>query len=246
MNWSLIIKTAFRDSRKDRSKLVLFMSSIILGVAALVAINSFNDNLVRDIELQSKSLLGADMTVEGNRPIPDSILMSLDSLTSEHSTEIELFSMSYLPSIDQSQFVRIKALTGDFPYYGNLLTEPASASSTYKSGVHALVDDGMMLQYGLEVGDSIKLGEVTFPIQGRLLTSFGSVGAGSSFAPPIYIAGKHIADTELIQPGSLVDYKNYYKINSDVNLDDWKRTRKEKFRNAAMRVTKRFQTSMTF
>ncbi len=237
MNWSLIIKTAFRDSRKDRSKLVLFMSSIILGVAALVAINSFNDNLVRDIELQSKSLLGADMTVGGNRPIPDSLLMSLDSLNAEQSTEIELFSMSFLPSIEQSQFVRIKALTGDFPYYGNLLTEPASASNTYKSGVYALVDDGMMLQYGLEVGDSIKLGELMFPIHGRLLTSFGSVGAGTSFAPPIYIAGKHIPATDLIQPGSLVNYTNYYKVDNGTNLDEWKRARRERFRNSAIRVT---------
>ena len=237
MNWPLIVKTAIRDSRKDRSKLLLFMSSIILGVAALVAINSFNDNLVKDIELQSKSLLGADMSVGGNRPIPDSILMSLDSLTTEKSTEIELFSMSFLPSTEQSQFVRIKALNGGFPYYGNLVTEPASASSTYKTGEYALVDDGMMLQYDLEVGDSIKLGQVTFPIHGRLLTSFGSVGAGTSFAPPVYIAGSHIPATDLIKPGSLVNYKNYYKVDNGVDLDAWKRTRREQFRNAAMRVT---------
>ena len=117
MNWQLIVKTAIRDSRKDRSKLLLFMSSIILGVAALVAINSFNDNLVRDIETQSKSLLGADMTVGGNKPIPKSLIASLDSLTSEQSSEVELFSMSYLPSKQKSQFVKLKGLTGKFPYY---------------------------------------------------------------------------------------------------------------------------------
>ncbi len=237
MNWSLIVKTAIRDSRKDRSKLLLFMSSIILGVAALVAINSFNDNLVEDIELRSKSLLGADMTVGGNRPIPDSLLIALDSLTAESSTEVELFSMSFLPSIEQSQFVRINALTGDFPYYGNLVTEPASAAKTYKSGEYALVDDGMMLQFGLEVGDFIKLGEITFPIHGRLLTAFGSVDVGTSFAPPVYISGKHIPGTDLIKPGSLVNYKNYYKVDSNVDLDNWKRDRRQTFRNASMRVT---------
>jgi len=237
MNWSLIVKTAIRDSRKDRSKLLLFMSSIILGVAALVAINSFNDNLVEDIEYRSKSLLGADMTVGGNRPIPDSLNIALDSLNAEKSSEVELFSMSFLPSVTQSQFVRIKALTGDFPYYGNLVTEPASAAATYKSGEYALVDDGMMLQYGLEVGDSIKLGTITFPIHGRLMTAFGSVDVGTSFAPPVYISGTHVSGTDLIQPGSLVNYKNYYKVNSGVNLDDWKKTRRQVFRNASMRVT---------
>jgi len=166
MNWALIVKTALQDSRKDRSKLFLFMSSIILGVAALVAINSFNDNLVRDIANQSKSLLGADMTVGGNRPLSDDIVSALDSLSTERTSEVELFSMSYLPSKDQSQFVRLRGLTGNFPYYGRLITEPADAADTYKAELAALVDDGMMLQYGLEVGDSIRLGEQMFPITG--------------------------------------------------------------------------------
>ena len=237
MNWSLIVKTAVRDSRKDRSKLLLFMSSIILGVAALVAINSFNDNLVEDIDLQSKSLLGADMTVGGNRAIPDSLLLSLDSLGGEVSTEVELFSMSYLPSVEQSQFVRLKALTGGFPYYGKLITEPASATASYKEGDYALVDEGMMLQYKLSVGDSIKLGETTFVIHGRLMNAFGNADIGTSFAPSVYIGGNAIAGTELIKPGSLVNYKNYYKIDSGVDLDAWKKTRRDQCRNAAMRVT---------
>ena len=237
MNWPLIVKTAIRDSRKNRSKLLLFMSSIILGVAALVAINSFNDNLVRDIDAQSKSLLGADMEVEGNKPIPDFLLASLDSLTDEYSTEVELFSMSYLPTIDESQFVRIKGMTGNFPYYGKLITEPPTAASTYKAGKYALVDDGMMLQYGLEVGDSIKLGKVTFPIHGRLMNAFGSVDVGSSFAPSVFIPGDQLDATELIQPGSLVEYTNYYKVDSDIDLDSWEDERRQKFRNESVRIT---------
>jgi len=237
MNWSLITKTAIRDSRKDRSKLLLFMSSIILGVAALVAINSFNDNLLRDIDNQSKTLLGADMTVGGNKPIPSAVLAALDSIPSEKTTEVELFSMSYLPSVDQSQFVRLKGLTGDFPYYGKLITEPASAASTYKSGSYALVDDGMMLQQGLEVGDSIKLGDITLAIQGRLMNAFGSIEVGTSFAPSVYISGEQIAATNLIQPGSLVNYKNYYKVNEGIDLDAWKEDRRQLLREDGMRVT---------
>ena len=237
MNWSLITKTAIRDSRKDRSKLLLFMSSIILGVAALVAINSFNDNLLRDIDNQSKTLLGADMTVGGNKPIPADVLAALDSIPSEKTTEVELFSMSYLPSVDQSQFVRIKGLTGNFPYYGKLITKPSSAASTYKSGAYALVDDGMMLQQGLEVGDSIKLGDITLTIQGRLMNAFGSIEVGTSFAPSVYISGEQIAATNLIQPGSLVNYKNYYKVNEGIDLDAWKKERRQLLRNDGMRVT---------
>jgi len=237
MNWSLILKTALRDSRKDRSKLFLFMSSIILGVAALVAINSFNDNLIRDINTQSKSLLGADMSVGGNKPLSDELLAALDSLDGKRSSEVELFSMSYLPSVEESQFVRIKALEGEFPYYGNLLTEPAAAATQYKNGKYALVDDGMMLQYKMEVGDSIKLGEVTFPIIGRLMSAFGSIDAGGSFAPSVYISLENLESTELVQPGSLVNYKEYLKVNDGIDLDEWKTKRRKKFRDQSMEVT---------
>jgi len=237
MNWRLIRNTAVRDSRKDRSKLVLFMSSIILGIAALVAINSFNDNLIQDINNQSKSLLGADMSVGGNKQLSEKLVASLDSLNADRSSEIELFSMAYLPSKDESQFVRVKGLDGAFPYYGKLLTQPTSAGSSYTDGALALVDDGMMLQYNLEIGDSIKLGEVTFPIHGRLMSAFGSVDAGGSFAPSVYIGLEHIAATKLVQPGSLVNYKEYLKINDATDLDVWEKEHKKMFRDESTRVT---------
>ncbi len=237
MNWGIIRTTAIRDSRKDRSKLILFMSSIVLGIAALVAINSFNDNLIRDINNQSKSLLGADMSVGGNKQLSPDLVASLDSLNADRSSEIELFTMAYLPSVEESQFVRLKGLGGDFPYYGKILTQPANAADTYKAGPNALVDDGMMLQYKLEVGDSIKLGEVTFPIVGRLMSAFGSADAGGSFAPSVYVGINNIPSTNLVQPGSLVNYKEYLKIKDGTDLDAWKDDHRKMFRDESMRVT---------
>jgi putative ABC transport system permease protein len=234
--FSFLAKTAFRDSRKDRSKLVLFMSSIILGIAALVAINSFNDNLVKDINTEAKSLLGADIEISGNRPLGEDIKPIADSIPGERATEVELFSMGYLPQQDQSQFVRIKGLEGDFPFYGKLKTIPQEAATKYKQENSALVDDGMMLQYNVAVGDSIRLGEKMFKIGGRLLSVFGGGGLGSSFAPSIYIPKNSIAETKLIQPGSLVDYAYYYKVPEEFDADAWQDRVNRKFRDNSMRI----------
>ncbi|WP_339610153.1 hypothetical protein, partial [uncultured Roseivirga sp.] len=57
---------AWRDARKSKSRLFLFISSIILGIAALVAINSFSENLKDDINGQAKELLGADLELSAN------------------------------------------------------------------------------------------------------------------------------------------------------------------------------------
>ena len=97
-----LLKTAIRDSRKNRGRLFLFMSSIILGIAALVAINSFNYNLVDDIDEQSKTLLGADLSISGNKPVNESLSLLMDSIPGERAEKIELFSMAFFPSNEET------------------------------------------------------------------------------------------------------------------------------------------------
>lgn len=212
------------------------MSCIVLGIAALVAINSFNYNLVDDIEDQSKTLLGADMVISGNRPLDEKMMAAVDSLPGERATEVELFSMAYLSKTDDSQFVRIKGVEGNFPFYGKLKTVPVNAGKQYQANQSALVDDGMMIQYGLEVGDSLKLGDIYVQIGGRLQSAFGSIGAGSSFAPTLYI-GKDVLDrTNLVQTGSMLDYGYYYNLPASIDPDKWEDDHRELFRNESMRI----------
>lgn len=235
-NFGFLARTALKDSRKNRGKLFMFMSSIILGIAALVAINSFNYNLVEDIDEQALSLMGADLVVNSNRKIPEEILDTLGTLPAEVASEIELFSMAYLPRIDQTQFMRIKALEGDFPFYGKLKTEPAESHDIIQNGRYALVDEGMMLQYDLVVGDEIRIGNAFFEIGARLKNTFGAAGITSAFAPAVYISKEHIPATDLVQPGSLLDYSFYYKLPKDFPIDQWKADRRRTFRNENVRV----------
>jgi len=231
-----LIKTAYLDSRKERSKLMMFMASIVLGIAALVAINSFNYNLVKDIDRQSLSLLGADIVISGNHPIPESLNIYTDSLQAEEASQTALFSMAYMPQNDQSQFVNIKALKGGFPFYGILKADPQSSSESFRNEPSVLVDEGMMLQYNLNVGDPIKLGQRTFPIAGKLQSAFGSAGIGSSFAPSVYISDNYLSSTELVQPGSIVEYEYFYKVDESLNTSDWWEGHHEAFRNESMRI----------
>ena len=71
---------AWRDSRRNRSRLLLFLSSIILGIAALVATFSFGYNLQHDINDQARNLVGADLVISDNRQPGQEIQPLLDSL----------------------------------------------------------------------------------------------------------------------------------------------------------------------
>ena len=237
--FSYLLKTAYRDSRKNRGKLFMFMSSIILGIMALVAINSFNHNLVRDIDTQTKSILGADIRAEGKQPLPPQLQIVLDSVPGERASEVEFFSMAYLPKNDETQFVKIKGVEGNFPFYGNIVTQPADAADRYQSEGSALVDDALMFEHELEVGDEIKLGEHTFEIGGRLMSSVGTVSLGASFAPTIYIDQSSVAKTGLTKAGAIIEYKYYIKTPEGFDREAWDndRERMRPFRDADFRVS---------
>src|SRR5690242_21569951 len=97
LNFSWLLKMAWRDSRRNRSRLFLFISSIILGIAALVAIYSLGNNLSDEVNNQAAALLGADLEISGNQPATEPIQHLLDSLGGAQSEQRNFASMILFP-----------------------------------------------------------------------------------------------------------------------------------------------------
>ncbi|HMT29450.1 MAG TPA: ABC transporter permease [Bacteroidia bacterium] len=211
MKLKWLITMAWRDSRKNRSRLFLFMSSIILGIAALVAINSFGDNLKRQVNEEAKSLLSADLEIESKQPFSDSLKQFLDSLNLQTTEEINFASMVLFPKNGGSRLVNIRAVESEFPFYGKLLTNPPNAAEAYSLGQYALVDKTLLTQFSAAPGDEIKIGTITFKIAGGILKVPGQSGITSSVAPPVFIPLQLVESTNLLQKGSRISYSIYVK-----------------------------------
>ena len=221
---------AWRDSRRNRGRLILFISSIVIGIAALVAINSFSENLQKDIDKEAKSLLGADLVVQGNQPAADSIREVFELMGPVRQSEtVSLVSMVYFPKNEGTRLSQIRAQEGAYPFFGKLSTEPANAEQSFKDAANAdaqipppvaLVEKTLMLQFGLEVGDTVRVGNVPFLIEGQLNAAPGRSGIAGSIAPVVYIPKAYIEQTGLIQPGSLVFYQYHFEFPLEANLND--------------------------
>ncbi|GAA3957271.1 ABC transporter permease [Pedobacter ginsengiterrae] len=216
---SWLFKMAWRDSRKNRSRLLLFISSIILGIAALVAVYSFKDNLQRDIDKQAKELTGADLIVESRKAVSNERLKMLKTIGDERATENTFASMVYFVKGGGSRLVQMKALEGNYPFYGSIETTPTSAAKSFFSGREALVDKTLMLQFNAKTGDSINVGDLSFKIAGILDKAPGQTGISSSVAPIVYIPLKYLDRTSLVKAGSRINYKYYYKFNNPAGLE---------------------------
>jgi len=214
-----ILKMAWRDGKASGSKLILFMASIVLGIAAVVSIQSFGQNLKENIQLQSKSLMGADFTIDSDKPLNEKVQGIIDSLGGAGAREINFASMAAFPSTAAAKLVQVRGIEGDFPFYGELQTEPIAAANEYQQKGAALVDATLMLQLGLKTGDSIKIGEISIPILGTLISVPGSTSIFSSIAPPVLMPYELIEKTGLVQTGSRIGYDYYFVANPGTSME---------------------------
>ena len=238
-NTSWLWRMAWRDSRRSRSRLLLFTASIVMGIAALVAINSFGDNLRGDIDKQARNLLGADIVISSSKVHSDTLQILMDSVASvsiDTAKEVGFASMVFFPKTEGTRLINVRALQGDYPFYGKLTTEPASAARSFQDGKKALVDQSLLIQYGVEVGDSVKIGRVVFLIAGKLIQIPGQNAVASTVAPSVYIPNSYLPATGLIQKGSRVRYSYYYKLPTGVDSEAFEDVVQPRFRKEGMRV----------
>lgn len=219
INYAWLFKMAWRDSRKNRSRLFLFISSIVLGIAALVAVYSFRDNLQRDIDNQAKELTGADLMIESRRAPKESVAAMLDTLGEQQAREKNFASMIYFIKGTGSRLIQVRALEGNYPFYGEIKTRPAAAAKYFKQGRNALVDKTTMLQFNAVVGDSIKIGSLHFAITGSLESVPGQSAIANTVAPVVYIPLQYLEQTGLDQVGSRIQYRYFYKYDRSASVE---------------------------
>ncbi len=216
--FSWLFNMAWRDGKASGKKLGLFMASIVLGIAAVVSIQSFGVNLKENIALQSKSLMGTDFKLDSDDAPNERILTVLDSLGGADGREISFPSMVSFKEKEGTKLVQVRGIEGDFPFYGTLETNPPDAASRYVEEGGALLDATVMLQLNLKPGDSINIGKITLPITGALVSIPGSTAIFSAVAPPVVLSYDFIDETELVQMGSRVKYDFYFVADETLDL----------------------------
>lgn len=229
---NFILKMAWRDSRASRRRLVLFSFSIVLGIAALVAIGSFNANLQSAIDGQARTLLGADLEVSSRSALTPEAVGFLDELGGEQAHEISLATMIVFPSSGgNTRLISLRALDGGYPFYGDFKTAPTGAPARLAAGEKvAILEETLLAQFGVKVGDPVKLGTETFTVAGALQQIPGDSAAVAMLSPRVFIPRPQLDATGLLGPGSLARYKTYFKFAEGTDVEAMVRDLRERFR----------------
>ncbi len=212
-------KMAWRDARHNFGRLFLFVASLITGIAGVVAIASLNYSLQDDLDRNAKELLGADIVVGGNRHFEPEVLAVLDSSKLEYASDAEMASMVLFMNNMQSRLVRVMGIDGPYPFYGEVETLPPNAYGKINEGRYVILDETLASQYEVSSDDTVKIGNSFFKVAGVVQKIPGGGGVLSTFTPSVYISMQELDSTGLIQYGSRVSYKRFYKTKTDADAE---------------------------
>lgn len=235
-----LLSLAWRESRTARRRLLLYMSSISFGVAALVAIDSFSENVTRSVHDQSRALMGGDAAVTSRAPFTKPVEAVLAAgvtrgqITVARSTNFP--SMVVNPRSLATRLVEIRAITDGYPLYGAIVSAPAAAWPGLHGGRNLIVDRGLLITLGVAVGDTVTLGNAAFLVSGVIQSVPGDVGIAAVVGPRVYVSQANIPATGLLGFGSRASYEAVLKFRDAEGVTAFQSTHDRDFRSAGARI----------
>ena len=218
-----LFKYIFRELLNNKRFSLLFVLNLSMGLTGFIALDGFKASLDETIAQRSKTLLGADFGVSARRPILDSETDAVTKKVKNHeqSKMIEVFSMVKAINNDRSRLVQIRAIEGNYPFYGELELKKDSGFVSMKGESNVWVHPEVLGQLNSKIGDQVTIGVKNFRIV-DVVESDTASGFTTSVAPRVYMSLGSLNETKLIQAGSLAWHTKLFKIPglSDEELEE--------------------------
>src|SRR6266850_2250093 len=226
-NDGLAMNLAFRLARREmRSGLAgfrLFIACLALGVAAIAGILSFSRAVEEGLRADAREILGGDVAISllYREATPEQI--EFMKTRGELTRWIDSRAMARPTKSDgRPTLVQLKAVEPGYPLYGAIELKGggslADALARRDNIWGAVVEESALKRMNLTPGDRLRVGDVTVEVRGiigrepdRGLNAFASLG------PRLMIPFEAVAESGLVQPGSLLNWEYRLRLAPGVS-----------------------------
>lgn len=206
---SLILRLAWQELRHGWKHFMILVACLTLGVAVMASVGSLGHMVERALNSEAQSLLGGDLEVS----------IRGQEATEEQRRYLETHGrVSYVATMrsmlysgeDTSTLVELKAIDAAYPLLGELsFNEPISRTQVFADNGIA-VDEILLSQLGLQLGDTVRLGDASYTIRATIKREPDRVVQLFSFGPRVMLSHEAMAESGLINTFSLINHR--YRI----------------------------------
>lgn len=207
---------SFRMTARDwrAGELRFLLLALIVAVASLSSVGFFVDRMRTGLSRDANQLLGADLVVSADQPIDPAWLADAkkQNLTVAQTITFPSMAMAGEGEAARSQLSAVKAVTPGYPLRGSLkLVQPGAIDGVPTRAVPkpgtVWLDPALLSSLHSAIGQSIRLGDQRFIVDGVIASEPDRGAAFMNFAPRVMLAAADLPATKLIQPGSRVTYR---------------------------------------
>jgi putative ABC transport system permease protein len=205
---ALALRLFLRDWKAGELRVLI--AALIIAVGSVTTVSFFADRVGRTIVREASQLLGADLVVVSDRPIDSKIANEAQESGLRTSHAVRFRSMVRFG--DENLLTEVKAVTDGYPLRGRLhirsqLNGVDFAPHRIPESGKVWVDARMLRRLALSIGDIIALGERQFEVSALVSEEPESSAGFLNLGPRLMFNQTDLASTELIVPGSRVQYR---------------------------------------
>jgi putative ABC transport system permease protein len=223
----LALRLAARDWRAGEMRVLIV--AIVLAVASVGTVAFFADRVKQGLAQQANLLLGADLMVSGDRPLPDAYAEQARALGLATSPAIRFNSMVAQAGRTDSAAVLtdVKAVSQGYPLRGSVtLVDPAQRTKRAANGIpargEAWIDTRLADRIGAHAGSKLAVGDATLTVTAIIAQEPEIAGLTFAPGPKLLLNLADVPATNLLQPGNRATWRLLVAQRANGQLDRYR------------------------
>ena len=234
-------RLAQRELRGGFHGFRIFLACLFLGVAAIAGVGSLSQAMLEGLRQDGRSILGGDVDLSIVHKAASGEQLAWLAERGEISRMTHMRAMARSDREDQGRvLVELKSVDGRYPLYGSAGLAPqqdlAQALAMQDGLWGAAAEPRLLRRLGIEVGDTLRVGETRFRVTAALEREPDRTARAFILGPTLMIAAESLADTALVQPGSMIHYHYRLKLNREIPVTAFREQVDQVFPEAGWRI----------
>jgi putative ABC transport system permease protein len=229
-----MLRLAWRQLRREfaHGEARVLLIALVLAVASVGSVGLFADRVRQALTNQANVLLGADVLISGDRPLPPSFDAEAKRLGMSTTTSIRFGSMVSKATPDGQTvadaspvLTDVKAVKAGYPLRGAVRVNDGAGGEIAVSGIpgagEVWIDERLAQRVQAQMGERVQVGATPLVVSKIFKEEPEVAGSFLTMSPKLLLNDADLAATQLLQPGTRASWRVHVAGANPATYETW-------------------------